>query len=66
MEQKNNVKFTNTSFYAENLGDGNFVAVNIYRWECRLCGKTKNFSTMPPAKGCSASPLKMHSWRRVS
>lgn len=40
MEQK---KFTRTSFYAENLGEGNFAAaLPVHRWECSH-GKTNRF-----------------------
>lgn len=62
MEQK---KFTRTSFYAENLGEGNFAAaLPVHRWECSRCGKVKNFSTMPPPNGCIKGG--MHMWRRTS
>ena len=65
METKSNVNFTRTTFYAENLGEGNFAGANIYRWECSRCGKVKNFSTMPPARGCSGSSSGLHAWRRT-
>lgn len=65
METKSNVNFTRTTFYAENLGEGNFAAATIYRWECMRCGKVKNFSTTPPSKGCSGSSIGLHAWRRT-
>lgn len=56
MEQK---KFTRTSFYAENLGEGNFAAMATKIFQCRKCGMTIQ-SNNTPTGTCPKGGF--HSW----
>ena len=64
METKNNVKFTRTPFYTENLGEGKFAAI-VYTPRKMKCSQCKNISYFPEEKGCRISADGLHKWEKA-
>lgn len=64
MKTKNNVKFTKTPFYAENLGEGKFAAM-VYTPRKMKCSQCGNISYFPEEKGCRLSADGLHKWEKA-